>query len=438
MHLDLTMLAALVTLGVAVASIVIVTRQARALQSLRLLAEQGLAGTRAEAETTRKSHDAAHLDTVERIARLDAARQTGLAEIKTTLAEAQTKAEAAAAERMAQLQAGNDVKLAEIRTTLDLRMNEMREASDAKLAEIRKTVDEQLHVAIEKQMTASFNRVIEQFAEVQKAMGDVRTVTAQIGDIRRLFSNVRARGSWGEAQARAMLEDLLPPGKFETNRKINPDSDEFVEFAVIMPMRGPTPPLLPIDAKFPTEDYERLLVAAEAGDAEAERTARSALTRRVRTEAKKIRDKYIHPPVTVEFAVLYLPSDALYAEIAREPGLIDEIGREQRVLLMGPSLFPALLHTIQLGFVTLTLERKANEVWDLLSATKREMLNMDGVLDRLSRQAVTFTRTIDSARVRTRAVGRTLRTVEAADPAAADALLALKPEADDEEAEPQP
>lgn len=419
MHTELTILVALLTLGGVIAAMIVVTRQARMLQSVRLLAEQALAGARAEAETTRKALDAAQRDTVERITRLESARKIGLAEIKTTLAEAQVKAEVAMTERFDRM-----------RDALDLRMREMREANDTKLNEMRKTVDEQLHAAIEKQMTNSFNRVIEQFAEVQKAMGDVRSVTAQIGDFKRLFSNVKARGGWGETQARAMLEDLLPPGAYELNRKINPDSDEVVEFAVIMPMRGEARPLLPIDAKFPTEDYERLLVAAEAGDPEGERTSRAALARRVRDEARKIRDKYIHPPVTVEFAVLYLPSDALYAEIARVPGLIDEIGREQRVILMGPSLFPALLHTIQLGFVTLTLERKTNEVWDLLSATKSEMVKMDEVLDRLSKQSVTFTRTIDSARVRTRAVGRKLRAVEVADPSEADAILALETEED--------
>jgi len=287
-------------------------------------------------------------------------------------------------------------------------------------------VNEQLHEAVEKQMKTSFERVIDQFAAVQKAMGDVQAVTAQIGDIKRLFTNVKTRGGWGETQVRAMLDDVLPPGTYLTNHKIRPDSEDMVEFAVIMPMRGEHRPLLPIDAKFPVEDYERLLAASEAGDAEAERTASRGLERRIRDEAKKIHAKYINPPVTVEFAVLYLPTDSLYAEVARIPGLIDDIGRDSKVLVMGPSLFPALLRTVHLGFLTLALEQKADLIRDLLGATRTEMLKMDGVLERLSKNAGAMSKTIDDARVRTRAVGRRLRSVEQLDAVAADRLLGLE------------
>ena len=257
-------------------------------------------------------------------------------------------------------------------------------------------------------------------------MGDVQAVTAQIGDIKRLFGNVKTRGGWGETQVRAMLDDVLPPGTYLTNHKIHPDSDDMVEFAVIMPMRGEQRPLLPIDAKFPIEDYERLLAASEAGDAEGERTASRGLERRIRDEAKKIHTKYIYPPVTVEFAVLYLPTDSLYAEVARIPGLIDDIGRDFKVLVMGPSLFPALLRTVHLGFLTLALEQKADLIRDLLGATRTEMLNMDRVLERLSKNAGTMSKTIEDARRRTRAVGRKLRGVEVLDTVAAEQLLELE------------
>jgi DNA recombination protein RmuC len=272
-------------------------------------------------------------------------------------------------------------------------------------------------------MTTSFARVTEQFAAVQKAMGDVQAVTAQIGDIKRLFSNVKTRGGWGEGQVRAMLEDVLPAGSYETNWKPHPNSDDSVEFAVNMPMRGEAKVRLPIDAKFPLEDYERMLQAAEAGDAEGERVARRALERRVRDEAKKIAAKYIAPPATVEFAIMYLPTDGLYAEIARAPGMIDELGRVHRVLVMGPSLFPALLRTIQLGHVTLSLEQKADEIGRLLGATRAEMGKMDQVLARLGKQAGTFSTTIERARTRTRAVSRVLRGVETVDSQAAERLL---------------
>ena len=299
----------------------------------------------------------------------------------------------------------------------------MRAGNETKLAEIQKTVNEQLHAAVEKQMTTSFERVIDQFAAVQKAMGDVQAVTAQIGDIKRLFGNVKTRGGWGETQVRAMLDDVLPPGAYHASHKLRPDSDDMVDFAVIMPMRGDNRPLLPIDAKFPVEDYERLLAASDAGDAELERTARRGLDRRIRDEAKKIHAKYIFPPITVEFAVLYLPTDALYTEVARIPGLIDDLGRDCLVLVMGPTLFPALLRTIHLGFVTLALETKADQIRGLLGATRTEMLKMDNVLDRLAKQAGTFSITIDRARTRTRAMGQKLRGLEEVDAVAAEALL---------------
>ncbi|APH55493.1 RmuC family protein [Granulibacter bethesdensis] len=316
--------------------------------------------------------------------------------------------------------------IGDLHTALREGLDRLRESNETRLAEIRTAVNEQLHAAVEKQMTESFARVIDQFAAVQKAMGDVQAVTAQIGDIKRLFSNVKTRGGWGEAQVRAMLDDVLPPGSYETNKRLRDDSDEVVEFAVIMPMKGDRPVYLPIDAKFPVEDYERLLAASEAGDVEAERMAVAGLTRRIRDEARKIATKYVLPPRTVEFAVLYVPTDALYAEIARVPGLIDEVGRLHRVLVLGPSVFPALLRTIHLGHVTLALEQKADQIRTLLGATKTEMERMDKVLERLAKQAGTFSNTIESARVRTRAVARTLRSVEGREPEEAENLLATR------------
>ncbi|HEY5300826.1 MAG TPA: DNA recombination protein RmuC, partial [Acetobacteraceae bacterium] len=308
-------------------------------------------------------------------------------------------------------------------------LRQMREGNEAKLAEIQRTVNEQLHAAVEKQMTDSFARVIDQFTAVQKAMGDVAAVTAQIGDIKRLFANVKTRGGWGETQVRALLDDILPPGSYEVNCRVRPESDEAVEFAVRMPGRG-IAPLLPIDAKFPVEDYERMLNAAEAGDVEAERVARKGLERTMREQARRIATKYIAPPATVEFAVLYLPTDSLFAEVARIPGLIDEIGRTCRVMVLGPSLLPALLRTIHLGIVGLALEQKADQVRELLGATRREMLTMDEVLARLLKSAGAMANTIEAARRRTRAVQRVLRGVETMDTARAEELLEIAAEAE--------
>ena len=425
--------AAAAALGTAMIAIIVSIRQAAAVQSLRLLAEQNLAGTRAEAETTRAAFQAGMRDLVDRLGTVRAGSETGVEQIRTVLSRGQGDLRLALSEAQRAGAEETRRQFEATRTMIETRLQDMRAGNEVKLSEIRKTVDEQLHAAVEKQMTESFNRVIDQFAAVQKAMGDVRAVTDQIGDLKRLFSNVRTRGGWGESQVRAMLDDILPPGSYRTNCKIRGDSDEAVEFAVLMPMRGDERPLLPIDAKFPVEDYERLLAASESGDPEAERSASRGLERRVRDEARKIATKYIHPPATVEFAVLYVPTDALYAEIARIPGLIDDIGRDSRVLVMGPTLFPALLRTIHLGFVTLALERNANQVRDVLSATRAEIIRMDEVLGRLAKQAGTFGNTIERARQRTRAVGRKLHNVAVIEPEKAEMLLGLEDEMSEED-----
>ena len=482
----MAILAALLSAVAALAALAAWRAQAgagRDLAALRLLAEQWRSGGAGEAETTRRAIAGLGTDLVERLATLRGAQDTAMEQVRLVLEEGRGKtATALAAQfdstrtlldaKLRELREGNEQRLEAIqrtlneqlrlaqetqtreqgelrlalaeaqrkgteatatqfdatRTLLDAKLRELREGNEAKLAEIQKTVNEQLHAAVEKQMTESFKRVVDQIATLQKLMGDVTAVTTQIGDIKRLFSNVKTRGGWGETQVRAMLEDILPEGAFETNCKVRPDSADAVEFAVRMPGRGEDRPLLPIDAKFPVEDYERLLAASEAGDADGERLASRKLEAAVRLQARKISEKYINPPVTVEFAVMYLPTDALFAEVARLPGLIDQIGRENRVLILGPSLFPALLRTIHLGFITLALEQKADQVRGLLGATLGEMRKMDGVLETLAKNAGTMSRTIEKARQRTRAVDRRLRGIEAIEGAAAEQLLELETE----------
>ena len=379
-------------------TLAILFRYGAELQRLRLLAEQALAGQRAEAETTR-----AHMAEAERAltGRIEQGRveaQGALGQLATSLARDQGEA----------------------RAMMEAKLREMAEAGATRLAAIEASVGAQLHAAVEQQMTTSFQRVLDQFAAVQKAMADVQAVSAGIGDLKRIFSNVKTRGGWGETQLRALLDDLLPPGGYLANALIS--EGRVVEFAVRMPGRGDQRPLLPIDAKFPVADYERLLDAAEAGDAEAERAARRALEAALRTEARRIASKYIAPPLTTEFAVLYLPTDGLYAEAARMPGLMDDLGRSLRVLVMGPGLLPGLLRTVHLGYVTLALEQKSEQIGRLLGATRQEMLRMDEVLDRLGRNATTMARTIEDARTRTRVVQKKLREVEIADDPELDAL----------------
>jgi DNA recombination protein RmuC len=426
MTLDLpALLLGLIALALGGIAILIARAGARerdtAIERLRLQNEQLLAGLRAEGDTTRTQLAAAERG-------LAAAIQSGTTGALTKAFEQITAATTTVAAAMDAMRASAAEEQRRIGATLDAQLTALRESNEKRLGEMQTTVNEQLHAAVEKQMEQSFARVVDQFTAVQRALGDVQAVTAQIGDIKRLFSNVKTRGGWGEAQLRAMLEDVLPMGSFEANAKLRDGSDDMVDFAVAMPMRGGVRVWLPVDAKFPLEDYERLIAAAEIGDSEAERSARRGLERRLRDESRKIHEKYINPPVTVEFGVLYLATDGLYAEVARVPGLLEEMSREHRVMILGPSLFPALLRTVQLGHVTLALEEKADQIRDLLGATKTEMAKMDVVLGKLEKNASAMTNTIVSARTRARAVGRRLRTLEAVEGARAEALLELETE----------
>jgi len=431
----------------ALAGLVLILRQGQAIDRLRLLAEQVRAGQEsatatqraALAETERaivaamaSSGGALRGEVTTAIENLRASNEQRLGEIRVTLSDQLGRLVEQSAAAATALRA--DVTT--MRTEMAQQATTLREENGKKLTEIQTTVNEQLHAAVEKQMAASFTRVTEQFAQVQKAMGEMQAVGAQIGDIKRLFGNIKTRGGWGETQLRAMLDDILPAGAYDTNWRPRPDSRDAVEFAVIMPGSDGARPRLPIDAKFPTEDYERLLEAQENADAEADRAARAALARRIRDEARKLAEKYIAPPATVDFAVLYLPTDGLYAEVARIPGLLDEIGRLHHVVVLGPSLFPALLRTIHLGYITLSLEQKADEVRRLLGATRGEMQKIDILLDKLAGQASTMAKNLSLARRRTRAVERTLVGVVAIDGAEADRLIGATEQAVDDAPEP--
>ncbi|MDE2390594.1 MAG: DNA recombination protein RmuC, partial [Rhodospirillales bacterium] len=282
---------------------------------LKLELDKLFAGNRAEAEFLRQSLAAME-------GRLTGAIQTG-----TTNALSKSFEQIAAATQ-------------NVASTIDNLRRQAAEDSqkttqtlETRLTAIQTSVNEKLHEAVEQQMNASFARVLEQFAQVQLAMGEVQAAAKQVGDLKRLFSNVKTRGGWGEAQLAALLEQTLPPGAYQPNFALKDTSRERVDFALRMPAREVL--WLPIDAKFPTEDYDRLLLAAEAADAEAERAAREGIAIRIRGEARKIREKYICPPETVDFAVLYLPSDGLFAEVARIPGLIDDVRTKERVIVLG-------------------------------------------------------------------------------------------------------
>jgi DNA recombination protein RmuC len=403
--LTLTTLAALIA---AIFSLLAWRGAAKWPEILRLRLEQTLAGERAEAETTRAILAASE-------GRLSAAIQSGTTQALSQAFSQISTATQNVANAVDKLrsQAAEDAQ----RTTAAL---------ETRLSAIQTSVNEKLHEAVEQQMTASFARVLEQFAQVQQAMGEVQSAAAQIGDLKRIFSNVKTRGGWGEAQLGAMLEQVLPPGAFERNFALTEGSRERVDFAIRMPAR--TALWLAVDSKFPTEDYERLLLAAENADIDGERAARDGIATRIRQEAKKIHDKYICPPDTVEFGVMYLPSDGLFEEVARIPNLIEEIRIRDKVIILGPTLLPAMLQTIHLGHITLDLEKRAGEIGKLLGATRSEMGKMDDILVKLAANAATMSGNIERARVRTRAVTRVLRTVEMVEGPAAQTLLGIEPE----------
>ena len=381
------------------ANLLLLLRRPSSQQRLLLMLEQSIAQQRADAETTRTL-----------LTGSERALAGSLATLSTTMVRDQGEA----------------------RALLETKLREMSEQAALRLGAIQHAVNETLAETIEKQMTGSFQRVVDQFGLVQKAMTDVQAVTAQIGDLKRIFSSVKQRGTWGETHLRVLLEDLFPPGGWEANRKLREGSDEVVEFAVIMPVRGSDRPVLALDAKFPVEDYDRLLLAAEAGDAEGERAARRGLETRLRLEARKIGEKYVVPPVTVDFAVMYLPTDGLYVEAARIPGLIESLNREHRVLVMGPSLAPALLRTILLGTLTLSIEQRAQEIQHLLGAVRAEMGKMDGALAKLAGNAERMSKSVEDARRRARVMDRKLREVTVLEAAEADAVLELETQAEED------
>ena len=290
-------------------------------------------------------------------------------------------------------------------------MQLLTEQSSQNLTELRQSVTERLNKAVETQMQSSFQRVVEQFSEIQKLMGEVNSVTAQMSDLKRLFTNVKTRGGWGEAQLQSILDDILPTGTYERNVRLKDNSMEIVEFAVHMPAQGSHKPLMAIDSKFPTEAYERLIQAIEEGNSGAEQAARKALESCVKQEAKKIASKYIVPPKTVEFAVLYVPTDGLYTEIARIPGLIDEIGRVYHILIMSPALMPPLLRTIHLGYVSLALSEKTEFVSSLLGKTRQEMIKIDMIFEKLTRYIENTATSVTDARRKTQKLIQSLQKI---------------------------
>ena len=311
-----------------------------------------------------------------------------------------------------------------LRQAVESRLDAIRTESAAKLDEMRKTVDEKLQSTLETRLGESFNRVVEQLERVHKGIGEMQSLAAGVGDLKRLLSNVRVRGTFGEVQLEALLEQFLSPEQFAKSVQVKEDSLERVEFAVRLPGRDADGEvLLPIDAKFPREDYERLIAAAEAGDAQAVNAASENLEAGIRQSARMIREKYIAPPRTTEFAILFVPTEGLYAEILRRPGVFEQIQREYHVAITGPSTLTAFLNALQMGFKSLAIEKRSSEVWQILGAVSNEFGKYNKVVETLSKQLSTAAKSVENLGMRTRVMNRKLRDVEKLPDEAALALI---------------
>ena len=323
----------------------------------------------------------------------------------------------------------NELRLGELRATLEQQLKALQADNAAKLEAMRATVDEKLHATLETRLTESFGNVTRMLAQVHQGLGDMSKLAADVGGLQRVLTNVKSRGIFGEVQLAGLLEQVFAPDQYAANVATIPGSSERVEFAVRFPGSGADAVVwLPIDAKFPREDYERLLDAQERADVDAARLAGDALERRVREEAKRIRGKYVAAPHTTEFAVLFLPTEGLYAEVLRRPGLFEGLQREQRITIAGPTTLLALLTSLQIGFRTVAIERRSAEVWRILEKAKTEFGKFGDVLDNVKHKLDQASKQIEHTGVRTRAIERSLREV---DTLPGDVPIALEPPAAD-------
>ena len=323
------------------------------------------------------------------------------------------------------------------RSQLDDKFRQILESNEKKLDEMRRTVDEKLQSTLERRLSESFKLVSDRLEAVQRGLGEMRTLANGVGDLKRVLTNVKERGTWGEYQLAAILEQILTPEQFARN--VRPSgSGEQVEFAVKLPGRSADlsdPVWLPIDSKFPKEDYERLLAASTEADAAGVASATEAIARALRKAAKDIRDKYLCPPKTTDFAILFLPTEGLYAEVLRQPGLHDELQQTYRVLVAGPTTLSAILNSLRIGFQTLAIEQRSHEVWAILGAVKTEFSKFGEVLGKLKKQLHTASETIGEGERRTRQMERKLKDVAVLPTQEARRMLDLPASASEPEAE---
>ena len=319
----------------------------------------------------------------------------------------------------------NAQRMAEVRATLEAKIKDLQTDNGARLEEMRKTVDEKLHATLEQRLGESFKLVSDRLEKVHQGLGEMQQLAIGVGDLKRVLTNVKTRGTWGEVQLEMLLEQVLTPEQYAKNVETIPGTGARVEFAIKLPGsdNGNTPVWMPIDAKFPKEQYERLADAADRADADGVLQAGRELETVVRNEAKKIAEKYLSPPLTTDFAILFLPTEGLYAEVMRRPGLADDLQRTHRVSIAGPSTLSALLNSLQMGFRTLALEKRSSEVWQVLGAVKTEFGKFGEVLSATRTALERAAKNIEKAETRTRQMTSKLRSVEALPSEAAQQLL---------------
>lgn len=316
-----------------------------------------------------------------------------------------------------------DERLERSRQTLENGMARMQADNGQKLDEMRRTVDEKLHETLDKRLNESFSQVSQRLEQVYKGLGEMQTLAAGVGDLKKVLTNVKTRGIWGEMQLSALLAQMLSPAQYEENVAVERDSQERVEFAVKLPGHDDGTVYLPIDSKFPQEAYTRLMEASDAGDRDAAESSRKELIARLNEEGKRIAGKYIRPPVTTDFAIMFLPVEGLYAELMRDMDVVETLQRKHRVVVAGPSTLAALLNSLQMGFRTLAIEKRSGEVWKLLGAVKTDFSRFADMLEKTQTRLKQASDSIDSAFTQTRRIERQLKKVESLEQGEAQTLL---------------
>lgn len=327
----------------------------------------------------------------------------------------------------------NEQRMDKLREAVDCQLKAIQEDNGKRLEDMRRTVDEKLNATLEKRLGDSFRLVSDRLEQVHKGLGEMQTLASGVGDLKRVLTNVKTRGMWGEIQLGNLLEQILAPDQYAKNVATKPDTNDRVEFAIKLPGRDESGTIvwLPIDAKFPQEDYQRLLDFQDQANVLGVEEAGKALEGRIKNEAKTIAAKYICVPHTTDFAILFLPVEGLYAEVLRRPGLCDILMREYKVIIAGPTTFAALLNSLQMGFRTLVIERRSSEVWSLLGAVKTEFGKFGDLLDKTSKKLSEASDQIDKAAKKTRTIERKLKEVQ--ELPAAEALVLLETAAGEEE-----